>query len=105
MVELLRNGEVLVHPFVIGEIALGSLRNRSEILRRLASLDFATAANDTEVIDFIVRHDLGGSGIGYVDAHLLASVRLSDDAIIWTRDRRLEAAAVKAGVVVRHGTH
>jgi len=90
---LLEAGRVLAHSFVIGEIALGHLRKREPILSALSRLPQATVATDTEVLMFIEKHSLMGIGIGYVDAHLLASTRLSAGAALWTRDKRLLGAA------------
>lgn len=91
---LLDGGQVLAHPFVTGELALGRLRRRGEILAALGSLPQATTATDTEVLRFIADHALDGLGIGYIDAHLLASALLSS-AALWTRDKRLHAAAAR----------
>lgn len=95
---LLNGAQVLSHPFVIGELALGSFRERVEILGALHGLPMATVADDSEVLDFIDRYRLFGRGIGYIDAHLLASVRLTIDAVLWTRDKRLQTAAVELGI-------
>jgi predicted nucleic acid-binding protein len=84
--ELLHQGRVLMHPFVLGELALGSLRL---VLESLQGLPNAIAASDAEVLVLIETAGLSGVGIGYVDAHLLASVRLTPDASLWTRDKRL----------------
>jgi len=91
--ERLATAQVLVHPFVIGEIALGHLRQRWLVLSMLQGLPRATVATEREVMDFIDRYALFGFGIGYVDAHLLAAVRLSAAAGLWTRDKRLREAA------------
>ncbi len=90
---LLQSAQVLIHPFVIGEIALGSLKQRNLVLGTLARLPAATVANDAEVLHFIDRHALHSLGLGYVDAHLLAATQLSAPARLWTRDKRLAAAA------------
>lgn len=95
---LLNSAGVLAHPFVIGELALGSLRQRDAVLSALRELPAAIVADDAEVIAFIDRHRLFGLGIGYIDAHLLASVRLTAGAVLWTRDRRLHAVAERLGV-------
>ena len=89
---LLEGGEVLCHPFVIGEIALGQLRRRAEILGLLAVLPSAPVALHDEVLGFIEAHRLAARGIGWVDAHLLASASLAGSQV-WTADRRLSAAA------------
>ena len=90
---LLNGSRVLMHPFVLGELACGNLRNREMVLRLLKDLPRAAVATDEEVLFFIDRHALMGRGIGYVDAHLLAAVTLSDSARLWTRDKRLRALA------------
>jgi predicted nucleic acid-binding protein len=97
---LLDSGEVLSHPFVIGELALGSLRRREFILDALQTLPRAETASDDEVLQFVEHHSLAGKGIGYVDAHLLAAVQLTLGALLWTRDRRLLAVADRLGLGV-----
>lgn len=77
LVALLQNGKVLGHPWVRGELALSNLALRKEVLGLLHNLPQATVATDVEVITLIHLHRLCGIGIGYVDAHLLASTRLS----------------------------
>ena len=96
--ELLNSDEVLGHPFVAGELALGNLRQRDDILRILRRLPQATSASHGEVLRFIDREALYGRGIGYVDAHLLAAVRLTADAKLWAHDRRLQAVAAQLGL-------
>ena len=93
LVALLNGSQVLMHPFVLGELACGNLRNRTEVLALLRDLPGAALANDEEVLFFIERHALMGRGIGYVDAHLLAAVTLEGVTKIWTRDKRLRAVA------------
>jgi predicted nucleic acid-binding protein len=95
---LLDGGEVLVHPFVTGELALGSLRQRKLILGILQELPQASVATNLEVLQFVEHHRLFGCGIGYVDAHLLAAARLSENASLWTRDRRLRQVAASLGL-------
>jgi predicted nucleic acid-binding protein len=97
LVALLDAGQVLGHPFVTGELALGNLRRRDLVIGSLQDLPQANNATDEEVLQFIYRHALPGTGIGYVDAHLLASTRLTAGAALWTRDKRLQAAAKKLG--------
>jgi predicted nucleic acid-binding protein len=89
---LLQGGEVLIHPWVIGELACGNLRNRSQVLELLQGLPAATVASDAEVMLLIERKQLMGRGIGYIDAHLLAAARLSH-CRLWTQDRRLAVVA------------
>lgn len=95
---LLENGEVLGHPWVRGEVALATLAHRGEILGLLRNLPQAPVATDSEVMTLIDRERLAGLGIGYVDAQLLASTRLAGDARLWTRDKRLRAAALRLGL-------
>ena len=91
----LEGGRVLMHPFVLGELALGNLKNRGEVLALLRRLPAAPTATDPEVLGLIERRDLMGRGIGYVDVHLLASAALADLGRLWTRDRRLTEAATE----------
>ena len=93
LVELLNSNRVLIHPFVVGELACGSLNNRKMVLSLLQDLPEVQVATDEEVLFFIERHGLMGRGIGYVDAHLLAAVVLDGAAHLWTRDKRLCALA------------
>ena len=97
LVRLLGQGEVVCHPFIIGELALGSLRRRSEILQLLQSLPHLRLASHDEVLSFVDLHQLTGHGIGWVDAHLLASTAM-DQAKLWTRDRRLAKIAEALGL-------
>ncbi len=92
---LLNDGQVLSHPFVTGELALGNLSLRDAILHALRGLPEATVARDGEVLHLISTHSLFGRSIGYVDAHLLASVQLTSGASLWTRDKRLHEIATK----------
>jgi predicted nucleic acid-binding protein len=95
---LLLAGEVAVHPFVAGELALGHLRQREQILSLLDALPQTTLASHIEVLTLVKEHRLAGSGLGYVDAHLLASALLSG-AKLMTRDRTLERYARRLGVI------
>ena len=92
---LLDRGGVLAHPFVVGELALGNLRQRNVVLGAMGQLPRPVIASDEEVLGFIAAARLFGRGIGYVDAHLLAAARLTPDGRLWTRDRRLRAAAAQ----------
>jgi len=98
LAELLEAREVLGHPFVTGEVALGYLRHRDVILSELQDLPQAVLATDEEVLDLIKGLRLFGRGIGYVDAHLLAAVRLTPEAKLWTRDRPLQRVAAELGL-------
>ena len=97
----LDRGEVLVHPFVLGELACGNLKNRSEVLDLLGKLPAAPVASDAEALAFIEHRSLMGRGIGYIDVHLLASAALAaGTARLWTRDQRL--AEVAASLKLAH---
>jgi hypothetical protein len=85
-------GEVTCHPFVVGELACGRLRRRQEILALLGVLPAVPIAEHDEVLGFLEAHDLPGSGIGWVDVHLLASAKLAATPF-WTLDRRAAAVA------------
>lgn len=95
--ELLGQALVMVHPFVIGELACGNLRNRARILSDLEALPSAVSATHEEVMRLVEDRKLWGLGIGWIDVHLLASALLSD-CQFWTLDGRLARAAVAAGV-------
>ena len=103
LVNLLNTGQVLAHPFVIGELALGSLRQRDVILDTLNNLPRAKIATEEEVLAFINQNKLCGLGVGYIDAHLLTSVRLTPGTLLWTQDKRLSAAANQLGLLVALG--
>lgn len=100
---LLESNAVLGHPWVIGELALGRLRRRGEVLGLLGALPAAVVATPDEVVAFIGRHELSGLGIGYLDAGLLAATRLTADAVLWTNDKRLTAAAHTLGLAAEGG--
>lgn len=95
---LLMRNQVLSHPFIIGEIALGSVKQRTQVLRHLNNLPAAIAATHDETMIFIERQKLANTGIGYVDAHLLASAALTPAAALWSRDKNLRTAATRCGV-------
>jgi len=90
-------GRVVCHPFIVGELACGNLKNRKDILSLLEALPSATTPDHREVLYFIEQHRLMGKGLGYVDVHLLASARLSRIRF-WTRDKNLREAAKKLNV-------
>lgn len=95
--ELLRDGLVACHPFVIGELACGNLQRRREILTLLQALPSAQVAGDEEILEFIEQRRLMGRGVGFVDVHLLASVILT--AIpLWSTDKRLREVALDLGI-------
>jgi predicted nucleic acid-binding protein len=92
LVRLLNNGEVICHPFVIGELACGYLRNRANIISLLEALPAADEVGHGEVLAFIEARKVMGKGLGYVDVHLLASTILTGVSF-WTLDKRLDHTA------------
>lgn len=95
---------VLVHPFVIGELACSAIPNRDVLLAELAALPQAPVAAHQEVLGLVERHALWGCGIGWVDAHLLASAMLAGRSRLWTRDKRLAAVADELGLAMHDGS-
>ena len=93
LAEALVDHRVAMHPHILGEIALGALKNRRTVLSLLENLPQASSATDREVQTFVERRGLFGRGIGYVDAHLLAATSLAPGRAIWTRDKRLMGVA------------
>ena len=89
----LESGNILIHPWVIGEIALGNLAYRDRTLNRLKELPAAPIVATDEVLDIIEAQSLHGLGIGYVDVQLVASVLAVPGTVLWARDRRLREAA------------
>lgn len=90
---LLEDQQAATHPFVLGELACGNLRNRAEILTLMRALPSAPCANTDEMIVFIEKYGLHGKGIGFIDAHLLAAAVLEPGTQLWTRDKCLHAVA------------
>lgn len=97
---LLDGGRVLLHPLVIGELAMGNMNRRDLILKALRKLPEALVAREEEVLQFVGARRLFGLGIGYIDAHLLTSVQLTPGASLWTRDRRMFEVASKLGLAI-----
>jgi len=93
----LEHGRVMAHPFVIGELACGTMPRRSTTLPLLEALPEVPTARHDEVMMLIDRHDIAGTGLGWVDAHLLASATLSGTPL-WTLDRALRRAAERLNV-------
>jgi predicted nucleic acid-binding protein len=94
---LLADARVVGHPFVTGEVAMGHLRRPAEILTLLENLPRAVQAEHEEVLRFVAEHKLAGSGLGWIDAHLLCSAAL-DRSRLWSLDRRLAAVASRLGL-------
>ena len=94
---VLNEGHVVCHPFIVGELACGNLRNRSEILSLLQALPVAIHAEHEEVMQFIDNHSLMGKGLGYIDMHLLASAILTK-VPLWTLDKKLNDVSSNLGL-------
>jgi len=94
---LLEDGQVLVHPFVLGELACGTLRRRQQVLAYVGRLDSAPLASNEEAHRLIELRRLMGRGLGWVDVHLLASCIMAG-AGLWSLDRRLARVADTLGV-------
>jgi hypothetical protein len=94
---LLNDSHVVCHPFIIGELACGNLKNRSEIISLLQTLPMAIILEHEEVMQFIENHALMGRGLGYIDVHLIASAILTK-APIWTLDKKLKEVSSKLGI-------
>ena len=89
---LLNEGEVVCHPFIVGELACGNLKNRTTVLSLLEALPTAVMGEHKEVLAFVENNDLMGKGLGYVDVHLIVSAALTDLSL-WTFDKRLKRAS------------
>jgi predicted nucleic acid-binding protein/Arc/MetJ family transcription regulator len=98
MRERLNRDEIAIHPFVVTELALGSLKGRAGTLALLDQLPQMSAAQVAEVRLAIEARHLYGLGIGFVDAHLIASVFISSPTLLWTRDKRLRRVAERLGI-------
>jgi predicted nucleic acid-binding protein len=95
--DLLNAGEVVTHPFIIGELACSKMRNRAEILDLLAALPTVKVASHSEALHLVDIRSLHGKGIGWIDIHLLSSSLLNHTPL-WTRDKKLHAAAKALGI-------
>lgn len=96
--ELLKHRRIYVHPFVVGELAVGSLGPKSEFLRFLQKFPEPTLARHSEVLTYISVNKLFGLGLGFIDTHLLAATQLTTGCLLWTRDKRLRQAANSLGI-------
>ena len=94
----LSQGHIVIHPFIIAELALGSLRKRTETLGLLDRLPQMRVAGLSEVRSMIEARRLYGLGIGLIDAHLVASVFINSPTLLWTRDKPLRKAAQALGI-------
>jgi hypothetical protein len=102
LVAYLEQSDVWVHPFVVGELALGSIKGRPSVVAALRGLPMLPVVADDAVLAFIDSHALHGVGIGYVDAHLLISAQSTRKMRLWTRDRRMRLVVDRLGLAVQH---
>ncbi len=102
LVKIIGDDQLLCHPFVVGELAL---RERDAVLAFLTAQREAVVATHAEVMTVIDRHSIFSMGIGYTDAHLLTSTLLDRRSSLWTRDKRLAAAARKVGAALYPSPH
>ena len=98
LIGFLSSPGMLCHPMIVAELACGNLPDRAFALRRLKNLQQTQVVDETNLLNFVERKKLFDRGIGYVDTHLLASVSLGNARWLWTRDKRLYAAAADLGV-------
>ncbi len=98
--QLLLDEKILIHPWIIGELACGNFKNRKEILLLLNSLPQAQRVEQTEILFFIEKQKLMGKGLGFIDIHLLASALVSD-ALLWTEDRNLQKATQQLNAIYK----
>ena len=98
LVSMLDQQEILIHPMVIGELACGNMRDRADMMRLFRRLPKILAASHDEVLFLIEYHQMMGRGIGFIDAHLLASTAMTPSTRLWTNDRRLMVLSSELGV-------
>lgn len=103
LAQLLTQGQVFIHPMIIGELACGHLQNRKQLIDLWQSLPRAVEAGHEEVLLFVESHQLMGKGIGFVDVHLLTSTRLTANTRLWTRDKRLASVTQSLGMAFSDG--
>lgn len=101
---LIEKGQILSHPFVVGELLLGNPAQRARAAAQLVGLFEATVAQDDEVVHFIQRHSLWDRGVGYIDVHLLVATALTPYARLWSHDLKLQAAAASVGLAYAPGS-
>jgi predicted nucleic acid-binding protein len=98
LVSLLKQNRVLMHSMVRGELACGCLHNRDQILSLLKNLPHISEASHDEALYCLEKNQLMGKGIGFIDLHLLASTFLAKNALLWTRDCRLNKLAYSLNI-------
>jgi predicted nucleic acid-binding protein len=97
LVTLMQEGEVAMHPFVVGELAIGNLRDWERRIAQLQTLPSLSVVPHLDWLRFVRKHQLNGTGLGFVDAHLLAVAAATPGVELWTRDKRLASAAKALG--------
>lgn len=100
LVAELEMGQVATHPLVVAELAVGNIRGRSYFMEAVHGLPMLASARHADVLELVDRHVLHGIGLGAVDVHLLASLRLAPGIRLWTRDQRLKESAVRLSLAV-----
>lgn len=95
---LLTNPAICCHPFIVGELVVGDLGKRHELIKILKTIRKLQTITDEKVVDFIREKKLYGRGIGYIDCHLLASIYEARNTYVWTSDKRFRAAATELEV-------
>ena len=95
--ELLLNAKAVCHPFIIGELACGNIKNRNEFLSLIETLPMAPTIDPDEFLYFIEKNRLMGKGVGFVDIHLLASACLSEIPL-WTSDKKLKSVSIELNI-------
>jgi predicted nucleic acid-binding protein len=101
LADLLDRRQIAMHPFIVGEIALGNLKDRERAIRQLRAIKQLRVASDEGVLTMIEQRKLSGVGIGYVDAHLIAAALVADDVGLWTHDKALAAIADRLGIAAK----
>ena len=103
LVHLLERGDVVMHPFIVGELMLGNASAMARVVEDLQALPTASMASTDEILLFIADRKLSGTGIGYVDAHLLGACALTPETLLWTRDKRLHVVAQSLSLAAEIG--
>ena len=103
--ELLGDRQAAIHDLVIGELAVGDLRERATTLYALSRIKQSYRVSDREALDLVEAEALWGTGLGFIDVHLLASALVTPDCLLWSRDRKLAETAERLGVAYRPPSH
>ena len=98
LIKLLNLNNLLVHPYIVGELIMGNIRPIDKVIALLASLPRVEPVNEAKFYDCVIGNGLNGTGLGFVDAHLIAAAEQDDAIIIWTRDKRFAAQAERLGI-------